>query len=77
MLKFIMWYFKTFRKSDSFSYRSKEDDNRNKGKPEDYVSSYSYIIFIFMIALASVVLGTTLLIFRKEIKKRTGDIIAL
>lgn len=30
-----------------------------------------------MIALASGVLGATLLILRKEIKKRTGDIIAL
>lgn len=71
-----MWYFTTFHETGSFFHRSKEDDEKKKGKPADYVSSYSYVIFIFMIALASVVFGSTLLIFSKKIKKRTGNIIS-
>lgn len=75
MLKFNIWYFKIFYLIDSFFYRLKEDDERNKGKLDDYVFLYFYVIFIFMIVLVFVVFGVMLLILRKEIKKRIGDII--
>lgn len=70
-----MWYFMIFYEIGSFFYRLKEDDEKKKGKLGDYVFLYFYVIFIFMIVLVLVVFGLMLLIFRKKIKKRIGDII--